>query len=207
MNCQPTTNMRKETSMKDTFTDPRDGNTYNIVMLRDGNWWLAENLRYEMPGSFPADEKPDESVLATNPSYDWRKYGRLYTWDAAQKVSPPGWHLPSDREWKKMLKLYGGYGEGLGNDKGTPDTEILIQDELCIELGGFIDSTDYPGKNPSPPYYYGYFYGRMGGRFWSTARQRSLSVRGGIYYRFFKNTIGRDSENVEKAFSARCIKD
>lgn len=40
------------------FTDPRDMNTYNIVMLRDGNWWLGENLRYEMPGSFPADKNP-----------------------------------------------------------------------------------------------------------------------------------------------------
>jgi uncharacterized protein (TIGR02145 family) len=193
--------------MQETFTDPRDGYSYKIVKLRDGNWWLAENLRYEMPGSFPADEKPDENILATNPNYDYRKYGRLYTWDAAQKASPPGWHLPSDREWKKMLKLYGGYGEGLGNDKGTEDTELLIRDGLGIELGGFINATDYPSDNPSPPYYYGYFYGRMGGRFWSTARQFSLSVRGGIYYRFFKNSVGRDSENVEKAFSVRCIKD
>jgi uncharacterized protein (TIGR02145 family) len=194
--------------MQDTLTDKRDGNTYNIVKLRDGNWWLAENLRYEMPGSFPADEKPDKSVLATNPDYDWEKYGRLYTWEAAQKSSPHGWHLPSDREWKKMLKLYGGYGRGLGNDEGTDDTQILIRDELCIEFGGFINTTDYPNDSPSPPYHYGYFYGRMGGRFWSTARQFSFSIRGGIYYRFFpEGTVGRDSENVEKAFSVRCIKD
>jgi hypothetical protein len=36
VNAQPMTNIRKEISMLDTFTDPRDGNTYNIVMLGVG---------------------------------------------------------------------------------------------------------------------------------------------------------------------------
>jgi uncharacterized protein (TIGR02145 family) len=196
-----------ETSMCGTFTDPRDGYTYKVVRLRDGKWWLAENLRYESSGSFPADEKPSAEILKTNPNYDHRKYGRLYTWDAAQKASPPGWHLPSDREWSNMLKAYGGYGYGLGNDKSGEDTEFLIRDELNIELGGFVNSADYSSESPPPPYYYGYFYGRMGGRFWSTGRQLPHSSRGGIYYRFFETTAGRDAENMEKAFSVRCVRD
>jgi uncharacterized protein (TIGR02145 family) len=88
------------------FIDPRDGNEYQTVKLRDGRTWFAENLRFELrgiaPGSyprlvftFPADSAPPEDVLATNPEYDSQKYGRLYTWVAAQHAAPPGWHVPS----------------------------------------------------------------------------------------------------------------
>lgn len=58
-------------SSSGTFTDPRDGNTYRTVLLRDGKWWLAENLRYNAPGSFLADKNPPSDILATKPQYDW----------------------------------------------------------------------------------------------------------------------------------------
>jgi uncharacterized protein (TIGR02145 family) len=198
----------QEIFMRGLFTDLRDGHTYKIIKLRDGNWWMAENLKYEMPGSFPADEKPSENILATNPDYDWRKYGRLYTWEAARKASPPGWHLPSDREWKKMLNLYGGYGVGVGNEpkrrNWQNDTQSLIRNELCVEFGGYLNTAN--SSDRTPPYAYGYFYSGMGGRFWSTTRQFSFSIRGGIYYRFLQQgPVCRDCENREKAFSVRCI--
>jgi uncharacterized protein (TIGR02145 family) len=194
--------------MAEPFTDPRDGYSYKIVKLRDGNWWLAESLRYDMSGSFPADEKPNETILATNPDYDWRKYGRLYTWAAAQKASPPGWHLPSSREWKKMLKFYGGHGEGLGNDKYTGELKILVRDELDMEFGGFVDTANYQ-DNPPLRICHGYFHGRMGARFWSSSRALlPLKIPSGIYFRFISlDSAGRDQENAEKAFSVRCIKD
>jgi hypothetical protein len=116
-----------------TITDPRDGSAYCIVKLRDGNWWLAENLRYELPGSFPADRKPNERALATNPGYDSEKYGRLYTWEAAKKSPPPGWHLPSSREWQKMLNAYGGYGRGLGERQ--PKGEAASNAFICGLIG------------------------------------------------------------------------
>jgi RNA polymerase sigma factor (sigma-70 family) len=204
--------MRKDISIQTTFTDQRDGYSYNIVKLRDGNLWLAENLRYEMPGSFPADEKPDEQILATNPEYDWKKYGRLYTWEAAKKAPPPGWHLPSDREWKKMLNAYGGYGHGLGAERhetGRDDIKVLMQDELRVKFGGFLNTADWPNSESPQSEQYAYtYYQEMLGKFWSTAKQFSFSIRGGIYYRFdMRGRVCRDAENVEKAFSVRCIKD
>jgi uncharacterized protein (TIGR02145 family) len=204
VNAQPIINMRKEISMRDKFTDPRDGNTYNIVMLRDGNWWLAENLRYEMPGSFPAHKNPDEGVIAKNPDYNWKNYGRLYTWDAAKKASPPGWHLPSDREWKKMLNAYGGYGRNLGEwqeGPGRDDIGVLMREELRVEFGGFLDARD-----SSVPGTYPYFYHEeMLGKFWSTAKYRP---HGAYYYRFdMHGRVCKDAEVIEKALSVRCIKD
>lgn len=200
--------MRKDNPMRDTFTDPRDGNTYNIVMLRDGNRWLAENLRYEAPESFPADKKPYEGDLALNPGYSWEKYGRLYTWEAAQKGSPPGWHLPSDSEWKKMLNVYGGYGRNLGlrqEGPGRDDIEVLMREELRVEFGGFLNTAT--PTDVAEPYSYVY-HDEMLGKFWSTAKQLSRSVRGGIYYRFdMHGRVCRDATNVEYALSVRCMKD
>ena len=46
---------------------------------------------------------------------DCRRYGRLYTWESAQRGCQSlrdGWRLPTDDEWRQMATHYG----GLGND-------------------------------------------------------------------------------------------
>jgi len=37
-----------------------------------------------------------------------KTYGRLYTWEAAQRACPEGWHLPSDEEWYHLAFHFGG---------------------------------------------------------------------------------------------------
>ena len=80
-----------------TLTDPRDGKTYRTVKI--GNQvWMAENLNYEMEGSYCYDNDPENA----------KKYGRLYTWEAAMKAAPEGWHLPSKAEFETLLSAVGG---------------------------------------------------------------------------------------------------
>ncbi|MCL1966732.1 MAG: fibrobacter succinogenes major paralogous domain-containing protein [Fibromonadales bacterium] len=113
--------------MNENFTDPRDGKTYKTVKIGKQTW-MAENLNYEAEGSKCYDNDPANG----------EKYGRLYDWETAMKVCPPGWHLPSNKEWQELANFAGG-DEIAGEKLKATDGFSALLGGSCRSDGSFCN--------------------------------------------------------------------
>jgi len=119
--------------VRNVFTDPRDGHIYSFVNIGTQTW-MAENLAY-MPWVNPKMKQENGiwvydydgyDVAAAKETENYKKYGCLYDWPTAmgldsswldkawpgdpenvQGICPPGWHLPSDDDWKDLERALG----------------------------------------------------------------------------------------------------
>jgi uncharacterized protein (TIGR02145 family) len=105
------------------------------IKMADGKLWMAENLNVKIDGSHCYDDKQSNCD----------QYGRLYNWELANKgckLVGPGWHLPSEDEWRNMAHCYGGI-IGDSKDDGKAAYGHLIKGgdgRLNIILGGGRDT-------------------------------------------------------------------
>lgn len=86
-----------------TFTDSRDGQVYKTISFKEASTgktvtWMAQNLNYKLEGSNAYDDNENKR----------KELGLLYTWEAAKKACPSGWHLPTDNEWAILVNQFGG---------------------------------------------------------------------------------------------------
>lgn len=115
----------------DVFTDKRDGQTYKTTRIGD-QVWMAENLRYKT--NYGSD-------IAWEVDYE-KRYGRLYSWEAAMASCPNGWHLPSFEEWSKLVKYISRHNRVLeidDNQKYQFNNRTILQVKYTgfgTELGG-----------------------------------------------------------------------
>jgi uncharacterized protein (TIGR02145 family) len=96
-----------------TISDPRDGQTYQVVKVGT-QWWMARNLNF-------AGALGTTGVCYGNDQGNCGFYGHLYTWAEAmngasssasspsgvQGVCPVGWHFPSGAEWNSLISFVG----------------------------------------------------------------------------------------------------
>ena len=75
-----------------------DGGTYDFVEL-GGLKWMTKNLNVETADSWCYEDSAANCY----------KYGRLYTWAAADKACQSiGWRLPSREDWDRLAESVGG---------------------------------------------------------------------------------------------------
>jgi uncharacterized protein (TIGR02145 family) len=200
-----------------SFADSRDGRKYKAVEIGPQTW-MAENLNYNASGK----------CYGNNPA-NCSKYGRLYSWNAAMKACPKGWHLPSSRELGLLTASVG--GEIKGGWFGAMNA-LESEDEFCEEIkAGKVlraksgwnsysnsrckkqsrNGTDLygfsalPGGYGGPGYfedvgYHGYWWDSDGG-YYSSGSCYTGSYKGKECLFSHKDVV------VPGLFSVRCVKD
>ena len=182
-----------------TFTDSRDGKKYKWVKIGE-QIWMAENLAYYVGAGCWAYNNDENNAV---------KYGRLYTWDAAKRACPSGWHLPTDAEWEQLAQY-------ISDQKGPYN----IINDYWQDVGKHLKTTSGWYKDGNGTDDFGFSALPAGTRnlnnefrdmgyycnWWSSAKNendnvllRSLS--------YVDNLFIRRSADNEYGYSVRCIKD
>ncbi len=196
-----------------------DGNKYRTVQI--GNQvWFAENLRSStyrngdpIPGGL-TDEEWTSTTSGAQTVYgegttdvlhgsadeveNLEKYGRLYNWYAVNDprgLCPPGYHVPSDADWQKLVDEEGGEevaGEALKDHRKWDGTNSRGFSALP---GGYRSFDD------------GYFYSQgANGSWWSS----SPNGAGPWYHRglfYGDSDVARYSNDPRFGLSVRCVRD
>jgi uncharacterized protein (TIGR02145 family) len=158
--------------------------------MADGKAWTTANLNVNTPSSYCYDEA----------GRNCRRYGRLYTWESAQRACKSlgdGWRLPTDDEWLQLAKLYGGLGDDSA-DKGKAAYTALVRggrSGFDAVLGGIRERD---GK-----------YSRLEahGVYWTASENNPKAAP---FYNFGKGSTALyrgTAGDKQRAISARCVKD
>ena len=158
--------------------------------MADGKQWTTDNLNVETVPSYCYDSAESNC----------RRYGRLYTWESAQRVCQSlgdGWRLPTDDEWRQMAKHYGGVSED-SDDRGKAAYKALL-------AGGSSGFNALLGGNRSADGKYARLEAH--GFYWTASESDPAN---GLFYNFGKGgqALHRQREGEKpEAFSVRCVRE
>ena len=158
--------------------------------MPDGKEWTTENLSVNVTGSSCYDDSEQQC----------QRYGRLYTWDAAQQgchALGAGWRLPTADEWRQLAKQFGGSNDDSADHGHAAYTALLIggRSGFNIVLGG---GRQVDGQ---------YARADAHGLYWTST---AADATHGAVYNFGKGSQALYQQSATEkvqAFSVRCIKD
>ena len=201
-----------------------DLQVYNTILIGD-QCWLKENLNVgtRIDGIFNMTPGAIEKYCWADMESYCDTYGGLYQWNemmqyltdtATQGICPPGWHLPTDFEWKILEgtvdNQYYPVGDPEWDDIGWRGYEAgfhLKSTSLWYSNGNGSDGYGFTALPGATWQYYGAFtLLGYGGSFWSSnesgtnnAWHRALS--------FNQVKVNRDNSDKNNGLSVRCLND
>lgn len=196
-------------TMRDSIIKDIDGNIYTTVIIGTQEW-MVENLkttRYR-DGKYIYENNNINYCWYNNDSIFKEKYGALYSWEAvgSKKLSPEGWHIPSNDEWTKLITYLGGENvagaklKDAGLIHWQRDNKESTNETGFTALPGGYRIGDFDRKFAS----FGY-----GGYWWSSTRGNP-SVTNYAWYRSMSYSDGKVNNNHMTTYSmlsVRCLRD
>lgn len=196
-----------------TVTD-KDGNVYKTVTIGT-QIWMAENLRttkFRNGDPIPNISANTSWTALTTGAYCWYNndaankagYGALYNWYAvndSRNISPIGWHIPSDEEWKALTiflqgkSLAGGKLKETGIVRWADPNSGATNSSGFTALPGGLRAKDGVFKNLS-----------LCGTWWANT-EYTKSVGWYRYVDYGTSNIYGVSTYKTSGFSVRCVKD
>jgi uncharacterized protein (TIGR02145 family) len=165
--------------------------SYSSRRMPDGKHWMTDNLNVNTGQSFCYDDS----------ELNCRRYGRLYTWESAQRACQSlgnGWRLPTDADWRQMAKHYGGVFDD-AKDKGKAAYTALMIGGIS-GFGGVLGGGRVPDEGK---------YARLEahGFYWTSSESDPAKA---LFYNFGKGSSAlyrqREGEK-EMAISVRCVRE
>jgi uncharacterized protein (TIGR02145 family) len=217
------TTFNDQWSCGDQFTDDRDGQIYNTVLI-GSQCWMAQNLNIGVMingGTNMTNNGIIEKYCYNNNASNCATYGGLYQWNeimnysitpGTQGICPESWYIPTDNEWNIL--------EGtVDSQYGVGDPEWLNENERGFDAGGNLKEvgtshwnspntgatnisgfTSLPGGGRTT----GYFSINLNGVYWTSSETGSNAWIHSQYYT--KGTSARAPRSKNYAYSIRCIK-
>lgn len=180
---------RAKSQTRETIND-RDGNTYTVKIMPDGNQWMTQDLNVRVDSSWCSGDDPANCKI----------YGRLYTYISAAEACDllgNGWHLPARKDWEVLSDHYGG-ASNKSKDWGRAAYKAL-------QMGGESGFNATLGGNREPT---GGKYARLNahGFYWTTTE---IDAQTAWIYNFGAGGKALHCQNgMEKpqGASARCVR-
>jgi uncharacterized protein (TIGR02145 family) len=163
---------------------------YSPKRMADGRQWTTRNLNLSVAPSYCYEDSETNCRL----------YGRLYLWESAQRVCQllgDGWRLPTDEDWRRLAKRYGGVSQD-SEDRGKAAYKALL-------AGGSSGFNAVLGGGRSPDGKYERLEAH--GFYWTASE---IDPGNGWYYNFGKGggaLYRQDGGEKTRAFSVRCVQD
>ncbi|MBP6979376.1 MAG: FISUMP domain-containing protein [Bacteroidales bacterium] len=207
-----------------TPTVEYEGQVYNTIQIFS-QCWLKENLNVgvmiqgseEMTNNdtiekYCYDNQPD-SCAKYGGLYQWNEMMQYTTQQGVQGICPPGWHLPTDEEWKVLegaVDSQYGIGDNTWDDWGWRGSDAgtnLKTTSGWYENGNGTDLFGFSGLPGGYRYYGGFFVivGDYGG--WWTSAEYDGGYAWDRYLYYDAPEVFRYVYYEGYGFSGRCLRD